>query len=456
MKHKIVFNGCDNHWDNALPFGNGNFGCMLFYEDKKLHIPMNHYEVYYNISNNVLPQDILAASTLCDELGKVHNDYLKRANLNQPPKGEPFCHYRYTRERQYGNPSSYISRSHPSTGELIFSFRDSFNPEKQKLSLFIEDAQGALVLENNEEKVQIDTIVARKDYIVNTVKQSANNIVSELTIAFPEYRDADAPSVAYQQQDENTVSYTVTSMLSKEKSFIFCGVLGFLGAKVTIKKIEGNSAVLSLRDAETEFRVVTGIFTEWNYENLPKNALSQIATVAKNIPTLLKEHKEYWRRFFERSSIVLPDKFLEKVYVLNQYALDCCSGKDGVMKHHSCGLNGLWDIRRPTLWGSMWYWDVNIQAAFAGVFSSNRLELAKVFSDGLLSYVGLAEKFAKDVHGLSGVATDYPYAFYYSCWSWCAQYLWFLYEYSLDEEYLRKEAYPLFLKLCEFTVGIFE
>ncbi len=456
MKHMIAFNGCDNHWDNALPFGNGNFGCMLFYEDKKLHIPMNHYEIYYNTSNCVLPKDILDASLPYDELGKEHKECLKRANSNQPPKGEPFCHYRYTRERQYGNPSSYISRTHPSTGELIFSFSESFNIEKQKLSLFIEDAQGEIVLENNDEKVQIDTIVARKDYILNTVKQTATGIVSEIAVAFPEYRGEDAPSIVYQQQDDNTVSYTVTYMLSKEKSFRFSGVLRFVGAKVALKTIEGNSAVLFLSESETTFQVLTGIFTEWNYENLPENALLNIESVAKNIPALLKSHKDYWSAFFERSSIVLPDKFLEKVYVLNQYALDCCCGKGGVMKHHSCGLNGLWDIRRPTLWGSMWYWDVNIQAAFAGVFSSNRLELAKVFSDGLLSYVGLAEKFAKDVHGLSGVATDYPYAFYYSCWSWCAQYLWFLYEYSLDEEYLREEAYPLFLKLCEFTVGIFE
>ena len=39
---------------------------------------------------------------------------------------------------------------------------------------------------------------------------------------------------------------------------------------------------------------------------------------------------------------------------------------------------------------------------------------------------------------------------------WCAQYLWFQYEYSMDKEYLRKEAYPVFLKLAEFAVNRFE
>ena len=56
---------------------------------------------------------------------------------------------------------------------------------------------------------------------------------------------------------------------------------------------------------------------------------------------------------------------------------------------------------------------------------------------------------------MPGCAIDYPYQAYYSVWPWCAQYLWFLYEYSLDEEYLRNDAYPLFLKLCAFCVALF-
>ena len=58
MKHSVRFDNCENHWDNALPLGNGVFGCMLFYERAKLYMPMNHYEVYYNISDTVCEGDI--------------------------------------------------------------------------------------------------------------------------------------------------------------------------------------------------------------------------------------------------------------------------------------------------------------------------------------------------------------------------------------------------------------
>ena len=126
------------------------------------------------------------------------------------------------------------------------------------------------------------------------------------------------------------------------------------------------------------------------------------------------------------------------------------------MKHQACGLNGLWGIRNPYIWFSTWYWDVNIQAAFAGVFSSNRLDLGKVFSDGLRCYTDSASWFAEEHHRMSGISADYPYLFYYSTWPWCAMYLWFQYEYSKDVEYLRNDAYPIFLKICEFLLQVYK
>lgn len=98
---------------------------------------------------------------------------------------------------------------------------------------------------------------------------------------------------------------------------------------------------------------------------------------------------------------------------------------------------------------------VNIQAAFAGVFSSNHLELGKVFSDGLLSYWELVKNFAKNTHDLPGAAIDYPYFMYYCVFPWRAQYLWAYYEYSKDADYL-KQVYPMFLDLCEFAAALFQ
>lgn len=455
MKHFITFDNRENHWDNALPLGNGVFGCMLFFEKGQLHMPMNHYEVYYNISDKVLPEDIWKGLPECKEPGARHKAVLDRANANAQVEGEPYCLYLRDRANSFHEKPfiGELSNTYPQTGELVFSFSDKLNDTPHKLSLCVEDAIGELSM---TEAVNVKTIVARPDCIISDIRQREAGLLDTITVSFPGYRKSGAFHVTYEQADNHTVTYTVTRPLSEAKSFTFSGAIHLVGSECELCQTADNSATLKLKNASTVLSVLTTIATNWKYADTKAAACSNVLGFTANKSALLAEHREYWDAFFARSSITLPDKFLEKVYLVNQYALDCCSGRDGVMKHHACGLNGLWAVRHPNLWGSMWYWDVNIQAAFAGVFSSNRLELAKVFSDGLLSYQTLAEYSAKAIHNLPGAASDYPYYFYYSCWMWCAQYLWFLYEYSLDKEYLKTEAYPLFLKLCEFALGIFE
>lgn len=470
MKHSVFFNGAENHWDNALPLGNGVFGTMLYFEDGVLNMPLNHYEVYYNINDKVLPSayenEDLAIIADADSIGKAgcaygaeHIARREKADGNIPPEGEPFCEYRITRE-QARNPKAYgiteFSGSYPMTGDISFSFADSLKDAAHTLTLSVEDAAVALSLEKDGKCLSLETKVLREDCVLNEISAGEAGLLKALHISFAPYRDLDAPDVRFEEINEQTFVYTVTRPLPpSEKPFVFSGIIRLVGAKAKLSS-DTYTATLTFTETEKEISVLTGVFTDWRYADTKKEGLVQMDAWTRSIPCLKEAHSDYWHAFFEKATLNLPDKFLENVYYVNLYALDCCSGKDGVMKHHACGLNGLWDIKHPSLWGSMWYWDVNIQASFAGVFTGNRLELAKVFSDGLRSYFTRAKAFAISQHGMHGAAIDYPYSFYYSVWPWCAQYLWFLYEYSQDKEYLKNEAYPVFVALCEFCTELFE
>lgn len=459
MKHFVHFHNADNHWDNGLPIGNGCFGAMLYWEDGKLHMPMNHYEVYYNISAAVLPADKLKAMPAVDEPGLLHRTNRTRADANMPRNGETFTFYGQDADKAF-DPEPYaigwLQGSYPPTGELVFSFADALKHADRRLTLTLEDAEAALMLEGEEDSVEIRTIAARCDCLVSKVSQTREGLLQAVRVGIDPQRNLEMPQIRWQQVDGSTFTYEVSRTFEgKEKPFVFSGIVKLLGAEGMMTE-ETAGMQIGLTSAQKEFTVLTGIFTDFRYPSPVADGLKEMADFAGKLPELYAMHAAYWAAFFARSGISLPDKFLEHIYYVNQYALDACSGKDGVMKHHACGLNGLWDVKHPSLWGSMWYWDVNIQASFAGVFSSNRLELAKVFSDGLLSYTELARRWAHDRHDLPGYAMDYPYQTYYCVWPWCAQYLWQLYEYSLDEDYLRSEAYPLFLELCTFAVKLFE
>ena len=440
--HSIKFENRENDWKNALPLGNGVLGAMAYFNENILHLPINHYEVYYNISENVLPKDVLKNKPPAENPGEGRLYHRARADRNQPKENEPFLYYRKDKQNPNGYFVGGFDGSYPQTGELAFEFLEKW--ENHTLSLQVEKAKVDFEADNFSANIRI----LRKDAILTEFEGKK---LSKVNMIFSKQRSRDLPEIEYKEIDKTTFAYTVKMALSENKDFSFAGVIKLIGATGALKDNE-----IFIENQENSVKIVLGIYTEWRYKNPLNDGLNEIENIVKDLDNLKKEHEIYWREFFERSSIDIPDKFLEKAYYINQYALDCSSGKDGIMKHHACGLNGLWDIKHPNLWGSMWYWDVNIQAAFAGVFSSNRLDLGKVFSDGLLSYVDLAKRFAKDFHGYEGAAIDYPYAMYYSTWPWCAQYLWAQYEYSLDTEYLENEAYPLFLELCKFSLQLFE
>jgi len=148
VKHSIVFRNTDNHWDNGLPMGNGCFGAMVYFEKGKLYIPMNHYEVYYNIAENVLPEDQLAHAKPCDDPGGFHQRFLDRAIAGIPPEGEPFTCYRTPRDKvnDLETTAGAFDGSYPKTGELKFNFADDLRDADEKLALYVQDAKTLLEL----------------------------------------------------------------------------------------------------------------------------------------------------------------------------------------------------------------------------------------------------------------------------------------------------------------------
>lgn len=455
--HGIRFENCENDWQNGLPIGNGVFGSLIYYKENKLFMPLNHYEIYYNISKSVLPKDILAATPVCENPGETLTARRIKAKQNGDGDNGLFSMYNVHRN----NEASFLkefSGSYPQTGELIYSFCDCMKDGNSLLKADIEKATVSLECEKDGKHFSMDTVFARKDVVITKICQSDCGLVSKLSLRLEPVRDAVFPKVEYFTVDDCTFGWKVALTLSgsaqDDKPFEYAATVRLIGATAVMEKRE-NEAVLNI-DANQEFTVLTAVCTDWRYDCPDKAATELVTKYAETVNELYKEHEEYWNEFFSHCAVELPDTFLERVWYINQYALDCCSGKDGVMKHHACGLNGLWDVKRPNLWGSMWYWDVNIQAAFAGVFSSNHIHLGKVFSDGLCEYTELAKRFAKDKHGKSGIAFDYPYTCYFSVWPWCAQYLWLYYEYTQDVEYLKNTAYPLFKEMAKFALEIFE
>ncbi|MBO5653606.1 MAG: hypothetical protein J6S44_05280, partial [Clostridia bacterium] len=316
MKHSVFFNDAENHWDNALPLGNGVMGAMLYFEGGALHMPLNHYEVYYTINDSVLPSDrekedleILKnahriGASDCT-YGKKQTEMRAKADGNIPRGDEPFCEYRITREMATDEKRYSImpfSGSYPATGEISLGFSPRLDGARHSLVLSVEEAVVSLTLEKEDDRVTAETRVLREDCVITELAATSGELIRSLSVSFAPCRDQDAPVVAFRMADERTLVYTVTRPLPPSgKPFAFSGVVRLLGARASLSCNE-YEATLSFTECEERLTVLTGVFTDWRYSDTAVEGLFRLADWEGRLDAMKAEHALYWRGFFEKAS----------------------------------------------------------------------------------------------------------------------------------------------------------
>lgn len=460
----VTFDNAPSSWNEALPLGNGHFGGMAYFEDNQLTLSLNHYEVYYQklhcyskkYRNSEGRDFTLQYGRTYEELRKLSEE------LYRNPAQEPIYLYSdalsaNSMYRKYGKPSG--GASHYPTGEIrLIPSGELTDPDQYSLSLDVEMAIVQLQVEKGQDRLGANTIISQDgDYVITTVSQTKTSLLSSVAMAVPQGRYVDM-KVEYHQLDDTTFYYLGSFYPDGENKeqygpFSFIVMMRIIGAKGNIIDGFQDGLHIDLQDAEAAITLLTTVVTEEETKELLSTALKKLDNSSSHMQDIIAHHQTHWKSFWSRSSITLPDKMIEDLWYINLYAIACCSGKGGRMSEQACGLNGLWDIKQPTKWGSMWYWDVNIQAAFWPLYTANHLEVAEAFNEGLLSHVQLAEQMSKQFYGLEGIAGDYPHALYVSIWPWCAQFLWDYYRYSMDITFLKEKAYPLFKQLAVFFEG---
>ncbi len=424
MVHQILFDGVPNDWNTALPLGNGRMGAMVFFRERALHIALNQYDCYYAVLPRYARQSEKPSSASFDELyrniikAREAPDYIRShyAETLHPTDAEDCPADAEARP-------AYQTASHPMAGEVIIPLGSAMEPDSFSLALRIEEGMIAFRSKGPLGEAGADIWIAKsEDGLFTRLTQTMPGLWGRPTLVLP--------------SEQGQGSYRKSRGAGDD--YQWCKV-----------EFQPQGEL----DPEHRIAVETAVLTEpWGLTAAVSrsSAVRQVRRLAGCRDVLEKEHIAAGKSF-GHATVTLPDQFLETLWHLHLYLIDCASGLAGRYPEQACGLNGLWDIRRPTLWGSMWYWDVNIQSAFWPVFSANRLELGKLFCEGYLRYAEDAKAFAREVYGIDGGwALDYPHAFYNAIQPWCAQFLWRYYQYSGDAEFLRNKAYPVFQEQIAF------
>ncbi len=433
--HEICFRNVSNDWDSALPLGNGRFGAMVFVQDHTLHIALNHYDCYYHVLPKFNSGEDQSGQTFLDPARfiETYESLCAKADLVRAQDAPERSHYGRTLHPGNGNGRpSYRGASYPVGGELLLELDERVDMNHSCLALKIEQARITFEAGSGEFCVKAELIAAQgKDGLLIQLSQTKEKLWKHVEAGIPE-------SVGLADYQ---VERTVTEAEDSETG----GSLKQLCMHTVYGTQKSGSKGGFLQ--ELVFCWQTGLETRFTATASLMPGEGKAAAQAVGLMNRQQEeqrrHQQYWEQFWS-GTVTLPDKFLERLWYMQLYLLECASGKGSHYPEHACGLSGLWDIRRPNMWGSMWYWDVNIQSAFWGSCTAGHPELTKLFCDGYLAYEQEIRSYTRNVYGVEGWALDYPHTLYHCIQPWCAQFLWKYYEYSQDMEFLEKRAYPVF------------
>ena len=163
-----------------------------------------------------------------------------------------------------------------------------------------------------------------------------------------------------------------------------------------------------------------------------------------------------WKEYWDKSGVVLADKFLEKIWYWNHYFLNCAA-KAGV----TCpGLFANWSLGNiGTAWHGDYHMNYNTQQPFWLPFSSNRLDKNIPYVDLVYHLLPVSEKWAREYYRMRGAFfphSAYPVDMNYHPYPvpdwgwevfetpWTVQGVWWHYLYSQDLDFLRERGfYPI-------------
>lgn len=166
-----------------------------------------------------------------------------------------------------------------------------------------------------------------------------------------------------------------------------------------------------------------------------------------------KSHVKWWKDFWSKSSVKLPDELIEKQYYLELYKLGSVSRKGAP----AITLQAVWTADNGSLppWKGDFHNDLNTQLSYWPAYTGNHLQEAVSFTDWLWKIRPVSLQYTKQYFGVDGLNVPgvvtlngdpmggwIQYSLSPTVSAWCAQYFYWQWKYSMDDRFLQQKAYP--------------
>lgn len=189
--------------------------------------------------------------------------------------------------------------------------------------------------------------------------------------------------------------------------------------------------------------------------------------IEKGYEFYLESHGAWWREYWEKSGVELPEELAERQWYLTNYLFASCSRRGS----YPMPLQGVWTADDDSLppWKGDYHNDLNTQLSYSHFYKANHLEEGSAFLDFLWSLRAEAQSFARRFYGtpglcLPGVMTidgkplgGWPmYSLSPTQQIWLCRSFEQYWRCTGDGEFLRERAWPYFCGTAECIGALLE
>lgn len=161
----------------------------------------------------------------------------------------------------------------------------------------------------------------------------------------------------------------------------------------------GSNDKIVITPGEKKIITVT-IYTNNDKTNWKEAAIEEAQSFTPAaIRNMYTAHLQWWRRFWQQSTVQIDDPVIEKYYYTSQYLFACASraGK------FAPGIWGPFITKDSAAWGGDYHLNYNYQAPYWAAYSSNHIELTHNYDQPLLDYMNKGKAHAKELLQVNGI-----------------------------------------------------
>lgn len=432
-KHNLYFNRLAEQWDEAIPLGNATLGALIWQKGSQLRFSLDRADLWDMRPMKGLHRKEFSYKWVQEQV-KKNNYKIVQKYFDEPYDREP-------------GPSKIPG------GALEFSTESWGEVTAAKLSL-----QDALATVRWSGGTTLETFVHATDPV--GWFRFTNVPSLDPKVIAPRYQGAvkvsgdpvggdDLSRLGYEQGAVKQEGQSITYIQKGWGGFSY--EISVRWKQVNASTIEGVWSISSKNDNSTNKKSASSITNELIQKSTYTSAYS--------------EHKDWWRNFWNKSSISIPDSLLEKQWYLEQYKFGSTSRRGAP----PISLQAIWtaDNGRLPPWKGDYHHDLNTQLSYWPCYSGNHLEEGLAYLDHLDENKANYKRYTKLYFGKDGLAVPgvttldgtemggwIQYSLSPTVSAWLSQHYYLHWRYSMDYDFLKKRAYPWIKDVAVFLEKI--